>query len=315
MRLRQSWDNVGAAQRRWWVAGGVAAVLVVAVFLYGLVSMLGAGWRLISPPPRVDVLATVAAHGDDAGLVSLFAQDCVQQLLTTTPDTVANLRSCFTVPPQLAGDGDTAAFPSTAATVTDVRAFTPQLSYEDPDLSTWSVLVAASVKQFSAPAAVREYVELSVSLPKTGGPRAMLLPYVRATALPPGVDLELAYTHKVADGSPLHDVVSGFLSGYLSGAVDDVRKYVSADSGLTALGAVYGSVQIVSMEATDPVDGAPTPGQQTQVLATVVASTPDGGRVPLQYPLRVVDGAGRWAVASIEDTPATTGRILPPGKH
>lgn len=313
MSIRQMWQSSGE-QRRWWVLGGVGAFLVVAVFLYGLVNMVGAAWRLAFPPHTTSVLATISAHDNDAGLVALFAQDCVQRLLTTTPDTASNLSSCFTLPAQLKGDGDTAAFPSTAATVTDVRAYTPQLVSQDAELSTWSVLVAASVKQFSAPAAVREYVLLPVSLPRTGGPRAMQLPYVRASSLPAGVDLELAYTHKVADSSALYDVVNGFLTGYLGGSAEDVRKYVTAESGLTALAPLYSSVQILSMDATAAVDGPPAPGQQVDVLATVVATTADGGRTPFQYPLRLADAAGRWAVAALTDVPATTGRVLTPGR-
>lgn len=308
------WDRT-ASHRRWWVGGGIAAVLVVAVFLYGLVNMVSAAVRMVSPPPPPpDVLATVAAHDNDAGLVALFAKYCVKQLITTTPDTVDALKGCFTLPQLNDPTTLVSPFPTTAATVTDLDVYTPQMTYHDAELSMWSVLVAASVKQFSAPAAVRQFFWLSVSLPSKGGPRAMLLPDVRATSLPAGVDVELAYNHKVAATSPLYGVVSGFLNAYLTGPTAEVAKYVTAESRLGSLGTLYSGVTIVSMTSDQPTDGPPPAGGQAQVLVTIIATTTDGGRTPMQYPLQVADAAGRWAVAGLADTPATTGRILPPGR-
>lgn len=313
--LRDMWDRT-AAHRSWWIGGGVAALLVVCVFMYGLVNMVGAAIRVVSPPPQPpDVLATVAAHDNDAGLVALFAKYCVKQLVTaSSSDSLDSLKQCFTLPSLTDPSSGVSPFPTTAATVTDLDVYTPQMTFHDAELSMWSVLVAATVKQFSAPAAVRQYFWLSVSLPAKGGPRAMMLPDVRAAALPAGVDVELAYTSKVSAASSLYGVVSGFLTSYLTGPASEVGKYVTAESGLVSLGSLYSGVTIVSMTADQPVDGPPASGAQAQVLVTIIATTADGGRMPMQYPLHVVDSAGRWAVAGLADTPATTGRILPPGR-
>jgi hypothetical protein len=315
--IRQMWDNT-AHHRSWWVAGGISALLVVAVFLFGLVNMIGAGIRWVtSDSNQPDLLTQVDRHTNDAGLVSLFARHCTELWAKSTPETLDSLRECVTVPAKARNAS------SMPAEVSGIDVYPPQLTYKDANVGMWAVLVAANIKEFTADTATRQFIWWSVSLPKNGGPRGVVLPGVRATGLPAGVDMELSYNHEVRGGAPdgqaqpqptqLYDVVRGFITAYLCGPAKDVDTYVSADSGLATLGQLYGAVTINGMQSDVPADGPPQPGQQVHVLVTVTGKEAKGGQKAMQYPLLVVESGGRWAVAALEDLPAITGRTLPPG--
>lgn len=311
------WDNT--AHHRWvWIGGGIAAVLVVAVFLYGLVNMISAGVRWAnSGPAKPDAMTQWTQRDNDSGLVAMFATDCVERWARSTPDTLDSLSDCFTIPPNGRKGSPM------AATVTGVRAYTPQLTLKTADLSMWSVLVGYYIKEAGDDTATHQFAQLMVSLPRTGGPRATALPAPVATGLPAGVDMELTYTHDIRGGTngaggrqdpaPLYGVVQDFLTAYLTGPADKVSSYTTADSGLTGLGQLYSELTIESVQADAPADGPPQPGEQVHVLATVTGKRSSGGIKPMQYPLLVVDSAGRWAVAAVENMPAMTGRMLPPG--
>jgi hypothetical protein len=225
---RQAWDNT-AQHRAWWIAGAACAGVVVAVFLFGLFSMVGWVVNAVSPTPaRPDelTLKTVARHDQDAALVALFAKWCVKLYEEATPATMSTLNQCFTIPPK------GAAASQNAATATDLDAWAPKLVEQNNGVAMWSVMVALTVKEFTDDTAVRKYVWLSVVLPATGGPRATLEPGDRAAGLPAGPDMETAYNHDVSGKSTLAGVVSGFLAAYLHGPASDVAKYVTAESGL-----------------------------------------------------------------------------------
>lgn len=327
MSMQGIWERT-AHHRKVWVLGGIAALLVVAVFLYGLVNMIGAGvrWATAGDPPP-PVLEQVAAQDNDASLVALFAKYCVKLWARSTPETQGALSECFTVPPEARSASQV------AAEVTDVDAYQPQEVYRDAKVSLWSVLVAATVKEFADDRPTRQYMPLSVSLAAGGGPRAMLLPRIEATTLPPGVDMELAYPHTVrgvdhddaatgasqgqgasAANSPLYEVVKGFMSAYLVGPASDVDRFAAAESGLTGLGRLYAEVSIDNMLSDVPADGAPLPGEQAHVLVTVTGTKASGGVKTMQYPLLVGDSEGRWVVQALDSVPATTGRMLPTGR-
>ncbi|OKH63961.1 hypothetical protein EB74_11620 [Mycobacterium sp. SWH-M5] len=318
------WANT-EHHRCWWIAGGAGALLVIAVFLYGLGSMIGSVVNWIgSDPNKPDVLTQVNQHDNDAGLVSLFVKHCTELWAKATPDTAGSLQECVTLPPKARNS-----FSSTAAEVSGIDVYPPQETYRDADLSMWSVLVAATVKEFTASTATRQFVWWSVSLPRTGGPRATMLPDTRATSLPSGVDMELAYNFEVRGSNPsacmgassttnqpstpLYDVVKGFTKAYLCGPAQDIGNYVTPDSQLAGLGQLYSDVVIDSVRADAAVDGPPLPGEQVRVLLTVTGKEATGGQKPMQYPLLVVESGGRWAVAALEDLPAITGRVLAPG--
>ncbi|WP_264922799.1 hypothetical protein [Mycobacteroides chelonae] len=310
-----------AGHRPWVIAGGISALLVVAVFLYGLGQMAGSIYHYVKPPVQgADEVTVKAVDRDrnDEALVTLFSKHCVKLWLTSTTSTAeAALAQCFTLPPKGKAASD---FP---ATVSDLDAYKPQLTYRDDEISYWSVLVSATVKEFAAPSASWQFYWLSVALPTAGGPRAVVMPDVRATALPEGVDIELASVLAVPSKSELYTQVQGFVKAYLCGAPSqtappcaaDMTAYVTSDSGLTSLGQVYYDVSIESMEADIAADGAPAPGEQAHVLVTVTAKERTGGKKAMQYPLLVVDAAGGWRVSALEDLPAITGRMLAPGER
>ena len=318
MSVQELWQRGEGRHRRVLVLAAFAAVLVVAVFVYGLVNMVTAGVRWLgSGEDAPPVLEQVAVQDNEASLVALFAKQCVKMWARSTPETQGALAECFTVPPEARSASQV------AAEVSDVDAYQPQLVYRDDSVSLWSVLVAATVKEFAEDRPTRMYLPLSVSLVDGGGPRAMLLPRVEATALPAGVDMELAYPHAVRgdDGaaragsanSPLYEVVSGFIDAYLVGPAQDVDRFAAAGSGLTGLGRLYADVTVDAMYSDVPADGAPRPGERAHVLVTITATKATGGVKTMQYPLLVGDSEGRWVVESLDAVPATTGRMLPAG--
>ncbi|MDM2402124.1 hypothetical protein PP613_23605 [Mycobacteroides abscessus] len=319
MNLGDLWART-ARHRPWWITGLIVVVLVIAVFLYGLASMLGAIGRAVHKPavkPDQVTMEAVDADKRDEAMVALFSKRCMRKYLTAVTGT--DLSDCFTVPSELRE------FSGFAATVSDLDAYAPQLTYRDSEISYWSVMVSATVKEFNAPAASWQAYWLSVSLPVDGGPRAIVMPDTRATALPGGVDLELLSARDVAERSPLYTQVQGFLRAYLCGppgpAVGaspcgaDMTTYAANDSGLSTLGRLYTDLSIKSMKADIPADDAPAPGEQAHVLVTLVGSDGTGGKKPMQYPLLAVEAAGKWAISAIEDLPAVTGRMLPPGER
>lgn len=317
--LSGAWQNT-AHRRSWWIAAGTGVLVLLAVLIFGVCSMVGWVITTVSPPaPQPDqlTLKQVDRHEQDAALVALFAKWCVKLAEEATPDTVDNLNQCFTVPPEhLNHQIQVSSAQAVGATASDLDAWAPKLVGQDSHASMWSVLVAVTVKEFGSAAAIRKYVWLSVVLPAdpASGPRATLEPDDRATALPAGPDVELAYDRDVSPSSPLGSVVTSFLTAYLVGPPDDVAKFVTADSGLTGLGALYDApLSIEAMKADAVADGPPAPDQQVHVLVTLTAAHKTGGKKPMQYPLLLVDAGGRWAVAALEDMPATTGRLLPAG--
>lgn len=320
MNLSELWSRT-AQHRPWWIAGFIAAALVVSVFFYGLAAMVGSIYHSVKPPAAVPDEVTVKAvdqDRNDEALVGLFSKRCVKLwLMSTTSTPESTLAQCFTLPPKGKAASD---FP---ATVSELDAYKPQLTYRDDEISFWSVLVSATVKEFAAPSASWQFYWLSVSLPTHGGPRAVVMPDLRATALPEGVDIELASVLSVPSASELYTQVQGFLRAYLCGApgqtappcAADMTAYVTSDSGLTTLGQVYYDVGIESMEADITADGPPAPGEQAHVLVTVTAKERTGGKKAMQYPLLVTEAAGGWRVAALEDLPAITGRMLAPGER
>lgn len=311
------WTNT-PHHRSVWIGGGIAAVVVVAVFLFGLFSMISAGVHWIrAEPAKPDAMTQWTQRDNDASLVAMFATDCVERWAKATPETMDSLSDCFTLPAQ--GRQGSAM----AATVSGVTAYTPQLTFKDTEVSLWSVLVGFYIKETGEDTATHQYTQLLVSLPRSGGPRAMLLPGTTATSLPAGVDMELTYNHEVRGGTngaggrqepaPLYGVVQDFITAYLVGPADKVSSFATPESGLTGLGQLYYEVTIDSVQADAPADGPPQPGQQVHVLVTVTGKKSSGGIKSMQYPLLVQDSAGRWAVAAVENMPAITGRMLPPG--
>lgn len=317
--VRDLWART--ARHRPLVLGGlIVAVLVIAVFLYGLGSMFGALGRAVHPPevtPDQVTMNAVDADKRDEAMVALFSKHCMRKYLTAVAGT--NLNDCVSVP------GEAREFSDFAATVSEVDAYAPQLTYRDAEISYWSVMVTATVKEFNAPAATWQAYWLSVSLPVDGGPRAIVMPDTRATALPGGVDLELLSARDVAAASQLYTQVQGFLRAYLCGppgpavgaspCAADMTTYAATDSGLTTLGRLYSDLSIKSMKADIAADDAPGPGEQAHVLVTLVGRDGTGGKKPMQYPLLAVEASGKWAVSAIEDLPAVTGRMLPPGER
>ncbi|MEN4464201.1 hypothetical protein VXE65_19360 [Mycolicibacterium conceptionense] len=317
MSIKDMWNNT-QHHRSVWIGGAVAVVLVVAVFLYGLVSMVAAGVRWASAEPaKPDPMTQWTQRESDSGLVQMFATDCVERWAKSTPEMMDSLSDCFTIAPE-ARQGS-----PMAATVTGVFPYTPQLTYKNDEVSLWSVLVGFYIKEAGDDAATHQYTQLLVSLPRSGGPRAMLMPATTATALPPGSDMELAYNHEVRgtmngaggrqDPAPLYGVVQDFMTAYLVGPPDKVSSFATPESGLTGLGQLFYEIKIESVKADTAADGPPLPGEQVHVLVTVTGKKAGGGIKPMQYPLLVVDSGGRWAVSAIENMPAITGRMLTPG--
>ncbi len=128
----------------------------------------------------------------------------------------------------------------------------------------------------------------------------------------PGANLGVAYPSTLASTDNAYQVVSGFITAYLTGT-GDVARYVTTDSLLVGIGAPYLARKddkgnplplVTSVTATGPVPAQPAEGQTVQVLAQVTALTSQYANVAMTYPLTLRGGVGgHWSVAGIDRAP------------
>jgi hypothetical protein len=172
------------------------------------------------------------------------------------------------------------------------------------DNELYSVVVGVTERPYESAAPTRALYRIPVVFSKFG-PRAVSLP-ARVQGPGAGADLPLAYANTLGQGDPAFQVVSGFITAYLTGA-GGVERYATSDSLLTGLGAVYDSATVTALTANDAVPTTPADGQTVRVLAQVTAMTSQYAPVQLVYPLTLQGLGGRWSVAAIDAAPAVSG--------
>lgn len=117
-----------------------------------------------------------------------------------------------------------------------------------------------------------------------------------------------------SSADPAVETAEGFLSAYLTGAVE-LDRYTSPGVRLQAISpAPYSAVKLTSVQ--DDSTGSeqqkvPADGTELHQLVDVDATDQAGNTASLSYALTLKSRAGRWEVASVDDAPAISASSAP----
>ncbi|MEC3920669.1 conjugal transfer protein [Nocardia sp. CDC160] len=267
------------------------AVIVVLAVL----AVLGGGHAILS------MFSTgTTASPDDAGALALgraqlagsFAEQFVVTYLTSSAGQQDQVGQYVSL-------GQQRALPPTGRQVTNPEIVYLSRSVSTGTLDVWSVTVSVQVSRANAPAAVRQYYRVAVSV-GGGRLRALSLP---ALVQPPGRgnDLSLAYSTPCGADSPLGQVASGFLAALLTGA-GDITRYTTAGAGIVALQpSPLTEIGAISVSSDDT--GCGTANNSARILATITPKADGTAFAALSYPLTMVRTDGQWQVQSLDSVP------------
>lgn len=262
------------------------------VVVLAVLAVLGGGHAVYSffaadpKPPGDEAIVTVSAH---ARLAGAFAEDFVQTYLGASSGDQEKLARFVDGTKQIS-------LPKTGQQVADPLVVYQSRTFVSGTVEVWSVTVSVRVGRDGT----RQYFRVPVSVSE-GSLRALTLP---AAVEPPaiGADLAQAYSAPCGEETALTQVATGFLGAYLAGK-GDVTRYVSVDSGITALRpAPYSEISAIAV--TGEENNCGTEGSSARVLATVTPKAGTGNAPTLAYPLTMVRGEGQWQVQAIDTLPA-----------
>lgn len=257
-----------------------------------------------------DVAAQARSAVNKAAAVGSFAQDCVSTWLTATSKDSAAIQDCTTVasgelklpttPLVLAGN------PSVVAVTYSGKAG------RDSDTDLYSVIIGVNQRPYGSATPLRALYRVSVSLNQYGT-RLTTLP-ARIGGLGSGADLPTDYPADLGPQDQLFTLASGFLEAYLTPA-GGVDRYVTADSGLVTLGAVYQSVWVTSAAASTVPPAYAPDGSVVRLLVHASASASKVSdeqkkrrqyppSIQMVYPLSVLKVSGQWQIAAVDESPA-----------
>lgn len=293
MRINTAWRNRLSKS-------GTAGSRVGVYIVIGLAALSGLNvlWQMLfsSPPDPVTPARSVV---NKAAVVGSFAQDCVSVWLTATTQDSTSLAQCFSLPSDVLKLPPT---PGVVITTPTVVAVTFEgTAGKAHDSEVYSVVVGVTERAYESAPPMRALYRLPV-LWSRFGPRAASLP-ARVSGPGPGADLPLAYPTTLAASDSAFQVVSGFITAYLTGQ-GGVERYVTSDSMLVGLGPVYETATVTMLTAVSAVPATPADGQSVRVLAQVDAVTSQYTPAHLVYPLTLRGLGGRWSVAAIDAAPA-----------
>lgn len=272
------------------------AILMTAL---AILATLGGGHTILElfdhePPPAIVEPADITTG--QAQLVAAFAQQFVIAYLNTS-----NTGQRGKIDDYVSLDQQ-GVMPAAVLQVTDPLVVYSARTATTPQLDIWTVTVSVRVnRNINVANDSRLYLRVGVSAAQ-GGLRALALP---AVVNPPAIgrDLELAYSTTCSAGTPLADVVAGFLTAFLTGSAD-ITRYISVDAGIEAVKpAPFQTVETPRISSSDTSCGAQS--TTARVLATVVPKT-NGTETapPLAYPLTLRNGSGQWQIVSVDPVPA-----------
>lgn len=113
---------------------------------------------------------------------------------------------------------------------------------------------------------------------------------------------------------PIPTAISRFLAALLTGE-GELARYVSPGVPLRAIRpAPFVTVAVNEVGTRKVSDGSPK-AKAVEAFVSATGTDAEGRQHPLQYPLRLVERAGRWEVSALLDAPTlatTQGRLLPP---
>lgn len=256
-----------------------------------------------------DIRTTAQGVVNKSAAVSSFAQDCVSVWLQATSKDVAAIQECT---PIQAGELKLSSTPQvvidtpTIVAVTDAGAVGAQ---GDGDL--YSVIIGVTQRPFASASPTRALYRVPVLFSDFGA-RAVTLP-ARVSGLGAGADLATAYPVSLGPQDALYGLAGDFLTAYLTPA-GAVNRFVTSDSGITALRGAYKSVWTTSVSATAIAAPDDPDGTVIHLLVRANASAfelTDEARkrkifppsIQMTYPLTVTKVAGQWSISSIDESP------------
>lgn len=301
MKLNRTWtgrvSTTSSALRRY----GTIALIVLAA-LSGLHTV----WGFVFDEPT-DVVTPARTVVNKSAVVSSFAEDYVTTWLTSTAGTAGSLNQFVSV---TTGDLNLPTTPAVVLGSPSVVAVTYEgPAGKDSEAEVFSVVVGVNERPYESASPTRYLYRVPV-LWSRFGPRATGLPF-QVSGPGPGADLAVAYPSTLGQTDNAYEVVSGFMTAYLTGT-GDVARYVTTDSMLVGIGAPYLARKddkgnplpvVTSVAATGPVPAQPADGQTAQVLAQVTAQTSQYANVAMTYPLTLRGVGGHWSVAGIDRAP------------
>lgn len=301
MRLNKTWNSRLSKSGSTATRIGRYALMVLAA-----IGGLHAGWQFMFGQ-HADVVTPARSVVNKAAVVSAFAQDYVTTWLTATASNSGALTQFVSV------NVNDLKLPSTPAMVisapTVVAVTFEGVAGKSAGGEVFSVVIGVNERPYESASSTRALYRVPVLWSKLG-PRAASLP-ARVEGPGSGADLPLAYPVALAASDSAFQVVSGFMSAYLTGD-GRVDRYVTSNSRLVGLGGVYqnqtgGQGQtiplVTAVTATFSPPATPTDGQSVRVLAQVTAVTSQYAPVHLVYPLTLRGVGGHWSVAAIDRAP------------
>jgi hypothetical protein len=289
VELSRTWK---ARLHRWHSNVRTAAMVALsAAAVFGA----AAGCRVFLAPERPNIAAIAQRVGNQADQVGAFASDFVVTWLTATTAQRATLQRFITLP------GNALTLPATpAAVVTAPQVVSVIRTGTAGEADVYAATVSVTERPYASAQSTRSFYRVPVSM-WNYQPRALTLP-ARINGPGPGADFRTAYPHALSADSPVHALVRGFLSTYLT-STTGLDRYVLAGSGLSPVGG-YQSAAVSALSADRPVPDNAAPDAQLHLLTTVKAQTAQFATVTLVYPLTVENSGGTWMVAAIDLAPA-----------
>lgn len=270
-------------------------------------AFLGGGAALwgffFSTPVNTVVPAREAVN--TAAVASSFAQKCVAAWLTATASAHSELSHCTTISPDVK-------LPATAAAVIDAPTFVAidwsGTAGENNSATMFSVTIGVSERPYASAAPTQAFYRVPVEWTKQGP----WMPSMPSRVAGPGAGaiLPTAYPMNIGANDPLYNLISGFLTAYLTdkGGVD---RFVTSQSGLLGLGGVYREVTLTNLAASTMPKPAAKDGEKLRVLAQVRATTSQFAPVLQSYPLTLAYTSGKWSVAQIDRVPVMSSDTAP----
>lgn len=245
-------------------------------------------------PERPDFVAIAQRVGNTGDQVGAFAADFIVSWLTATAEHADALSRFITLP-------DTSiALPTTpAAVVTAPQVVSVIHTGTTAETDLYAATVSVTERPYASAEPTRAFYRVPVAM-WNYQPRALTLP-ARINGPGQGADFRIAYRHSVSADHPIHGLVSGFVSAYLTAATP-LDRYVRTGSGLAPVGG-YQSAVPANVAADRALPGTAEPGTRVRVLASVLAQTSQFATVTLVYPLTVDNTGGTWMITGIDLTP------------
>ncbi|MDA2893388.1 conjugal transfer protein [Mycolicibacterium sp. BiH015] len=245
-------------------------------------------------PDRPDIVAIAQRVGNTGDQVGAFAADFIVSWLTATAEHADQLQRFITLPE------NGIALPTTpAAVVTAPQVVSVIHTGGTAEADLYAATVSVTERAYASAEPIRSFYRVPIAM-WNYQPRALTMP-ARINGPGEGADFTVAYRHTVSAHHPVHGLVSGFATAYLT-AGTPLDRYVRAGSGLTPVGG-YQSAVPASISADRPVPDTAEPGVQLHVLATVLAQTSQFATATLVYPLTVENTGGTWMITGIDLTP------------